>query len=218
MQVFMILLNIACNMQNMQNNMHDMQNMQTSFPICRICTAHFADANSLLSPITAAADRSETTTMLVAKVSSFPAPPAFCATGTARSRPTGGPTVRTNKMHWHQQTGLRLFPIIFISTYYTRLFPIISDYFRLFYCKTQTIIRDYCIISQKTIISLVALRLFHLFFSACIIAIIAIISRLFALCLSQGITFIILFEMYYCYYFSQRKLFALCALSYYYSN
>ncbi len=43
MQVFMILLNIACNMQNMQNNMHDMQNMQTSFPICRICTAHFAD-------------------------------------------------------------------------------------------------------------------------------------------------------------------------------
>ncbi len=43
MQVFMILLNIACNMQNIQNNMHDMQNMQTSFPICRICTAHFAD-------------------------------------------------------------------------------------------------------------------------------------------------------------------------------
>ncbi len=28
---------------NMQNNMHDMKNMQTSFPICRICTAHFAD-------------------------------------------------------------------------------------------------------------------------------------------------------------------------------
>ena len=25
-------------------NMHDMQNMQTSFSICRICTAHFADA------------------------------------------------------------------------------------------------------------------------------------------------------------------------------
>jgi hypothetical protein len=43
MQVFMMLLNIACNMQNMQNNMHDMQNMQTSFPICRIYTAHFAD-------------------------------------------------------------------------------------------------------------------------------------------------------------------------------
>jgi hypothetical protein len=47
MQVFMILLNIACNMQNMQNNMHDMQNMQTSFPICRICTAHFADARKI---------------------------------------------------------------------------------------------------------------------------------------------------------------------------
>ena len=43
MQVFMILLNIACNMQNMQNNMHDMQNMQMLFPICRICTAHFGD-------------------------------------------------------------------------------------------------------------------------------------------------------------------------------
>jgi hypothetical protein len=43
MQVLMILLNIACNMQNMQNNMHDRQNMQTSFPICRTCTAHFAD-------------------------------------------------------------------------------------------------------------------------------------------------------------------------------
>ena len=43
MQVFMILLNIAYNMQNMQNNMHDMQNMQMLFPICKICTAHFAD-------------------------------------------------------------------------------------------------------------------------------------------------------------------------------
>jgi hypothetical protein len=28
----------------MQNNMHDMQNMQMLFPICKICTAHFADA------------------------------------------------------------------------------------------------------------------------------------------------------------------------------
>jgi hypothetical protein len=44
MQVLKTLLNIACNMQNMQNNMHDMQNMQMLFPICRICTAHFADA------------------------------------------------------------------------------------------------------------------------------------------------------------------------------
>ncbi len=43
MQVLKNLLNIACNMQNMQNNMHDMQNMQMLFPICRICTAHFAD-------------------------------------------------------------------------------------------------------------------------------------------------------------------------------
>jgi hypothetical protein len=47
--MIMILLNIACNMQNMQNNMHDMQNMQTSFPICRICTAHFADGYTELS-------------------------------------------------------------------------------------------------------------------------------------------------------------------------
>ncbi len=40
MQVFMILLNIACNMQNMQNNMHDMQ----------ICTAHFADGTVTVTP------------------------------------------------------------------------------------------------------------------------------------------------------------------------
>ena len=46
MQVLKTLLNIACNMQNMQNNMHDMQNMQMLFPICRICTAHFADADN----------------------------------------------------------------------------------------------------------------------------------------------------------------------------
>jgi hypothetical protein len=52
MQVFMTLLNIACNMQNMQNNMHDMQNMQTSFPICRICTAHFADVMSVIGAVT----------------------------------------------------------------------------------------------------------------------------------------------------------------------
>ncbi len=53
MQVFMILLNIACNMQNMQNNVHDMQNMQTSFPICRICTAHFAaDSDVPAEPVT----------------------------------------------------------------------------------------------------------------------------------------------------------------------
>ena len=45
-ELLMILPYIACNMQNMQKNMHDMQNMQTSFPICRICTAHFADGPS----------------------------------------------------------------------------------------------------------------------------------------------------------------------------
>jgi aminopeptidase-like protein len=45
----MTLLNIACNMQNMQNNMHDMQNMQMLFPICRICTAHFADDSMYLT-------------------------------------------------------------------------------------------------------------------------------------------------------------------------
>jgi len=48
MQVLMTLLYIARNMQNMQKNMHDMQNMQTSFPICRICTAHFADVRIYL--------------------------------------------------------------------------------------------------------------------------------------------------------------------------
>jgi hypothetical protein len=47
MQVLKTLLNIACNKQNMQNNMHDMQNMQMLFPICRICTAYFADAGIL---------------------------------------------------------------------------------------------------------------------------------------------------------------------------
>jgi hypothetical protein len=55
MQVFMTLLNIACNMQNMQNNMHDMQNMQTLFPICRICTAHFADVRPVTVTIMIAA-------------------------------------------------------------------------------------------------------------------------------------------------------------------
>jgi len=49
MQVLKTLLNIACNMQNMQNNMHDMQNMQMLFPICRICTAHFADVRQFLT-------------------------------------------------------------------------------------------------------------------------------------------------------------------------
>ncbi len=55
---------------------------------------------------------------------------------------------------------------------YARLFPIMRDYSTT---KTRTIIRDYFIISQKTIISLISLRLFHLFFSEHIIAIIAIL-------------------------------------------
>jgi hypothetical protein len=75
---------------------------------------------------------------------------------------------------------IRLFLFPQIKRDYLRLFTIISD---CFIAKTQTIIRDYCIISQKTIISLIALRLFHLFFSPYIIAIIVIISRLFALLL-----------------------------------
>jgi hypothetical protein len=64
---------------------------------------------------------------------------------------------------------------MFFSIDYTRLCTIILDYTRLFYYKTRTIICDYFIISQKTIISLISLRLFHLFFSEHIIAIIAII-------------------------------------------
>jgi hypothetical protein len=38
----------VCFMQYVKfaKNMHDMQNMQTSFSICRICTAHFADVIS----------------------------------------------------------------------------------------------------------------------------------------------------------------------------
>ncbi len=44
MQVFMLLLNIACNMQNMQNNMHDMQNMHDMI----ICKRHFQYAEYAL--------------------------------------------------------------------------------------------------------------------------------------------------------------------------
>jgi hypothetical protein len=49
MQVLMILpyIALACNIQNMQKNMHDMQSIQTSFSICRICTAHFADGDRM---------------------------------------------------------------------------------------------------------------------------------------------------------------------------
>jgi hypothetical protein len=37
----------------------------------------------------------------------------------------------------HQQIGLRLFQIIFISLDYTRLFTIIYDYLRLFHCENS---------------------------------------------------------------------------------
>jgi hypothetical protein len=78
----------------------------------------------------------------------------------------------------HQQIGLRLFPIIFISIDSRRLFTIISDYFRL-----QKTKRLYAIIASSP-----KRRLFHLLLydyfnilSAYIIAIIAIILRLFEL-------------------------------------
>ena len=84
----------------------------------------------------------------------------------------------------------------------SRLCAIMSRLLRLFFCKNPTDYSHYCIISKKTIIALMALRLFHLFLLAYIIAIIAIITRLFALLVSQTIISIILFEMYYCDYFS----------------
>ena len=85
---------------------------------------------------------------------------------------------------------------------------IVYDYFRLFCCKNR-LFRYYCIISQKTIISLIALRLFHFFCSAFNVVIMAIILRLFALFLSQDIIPIILFEMHCCDYFFQSQLLAL---------
>ncbi len=68
-----------------------------------------------------------------------------------------------------RQVGLLLFLIISISIDYTHYRMINYDCLLLFYnysiiAKTQMIIRDYCIISQKTIISPIALRLFQLFF------------------------------------------------------
>jgi hypothetical protein len=78
--------------------------------------------------------------------------------------------------------------------YFNRLYAIIYDYCRLFTIiydyfigKSQTIILHYCIISKKTIISLISLRSFHLYFSGHIIAIIAIMC-------------IIFIENYYIYY------------------
>ena len=70
------------------------------------------------------------------------------------------------------------------------------------YCfaNVQTIIHYYCIISKKTIIALMAILLFHLLFSAYIIAIIAIITLLFTLLLTRTIITIMFFEKYYCNY------------------
>ncbi len=57
-----------------------------------------------------------------------------------------------------------------------------------------------------------------LFILAYIIVIIAIISRLFALFLSQAIIPIILLDMYYCDYVFPSQLFAFCVLSHYFLN
>ena len=81
-------------------------------------------------------------------------------------------------------------------------------YITYFFANVQTIIFHYFIISKKTIISLMTLLLFHLFFSSYIIAIIAIMTLLFALFLSQLFVFepimsiisimTLLFELYFC--------------------
>jgi hypothetical protein len=53
----------------------------------------------------------------------------------------------------------------FLLLYYHRLYAFSNDLFTIVLLpKTQKIIRDYCITSQKTIVSLIVLRLFHLFF------------------------------------------------------
>jgi hypothetical protein len=78
-------------------------------------------------------------------------------------------------MIWfHQQIKLRLYAIIYISIDYTLLYSIVYDFFdylRLYYYKAIIRDLDYCIISQKTIITPIW---FHLFVSAYIIALIAI--------------------------------------------
>ncbi len=68
------------------------------------------------------------------------------------------------------------------------------------FANVQTIILHYCIISKKTIIALMAIPLFHLLFSAYIIAIIAIITLLFTILLTHTIMIIMVFEKYYCNY------------------
>ena len=98
---------------------------------------------------------------------------------------------------YHQQIGLRLFQIIFISIDYTRLFTIIADYFRLF-----TIIS---LRKVKRLFYIIALspkrRLFHLFhydyFTYIFRYILLRLLRLWALYLLKTIIHIILFEMYY---------------------
>ena len=81
----------------------------------------------------------------------------------------------------HQQIGVRLF---FYYFYFYGLYDLYQDYMRLYcdysdyvFAKTLMIIRDNYIISEMTIISPITQRLFHLLFSAYIIAIICIISR-----------------------------------------
>ncbi len=70
---------------------------------------------------------------------------------------------------------------------------------RRYYCNycfanVQTIILHYCIISKKTVIALMAILLFHLLFSAYIIAIIDIITLLFTLLLTHTILTSIFFR------------------------
>jgi hypothetical protein len=69
-----------------------------------------AQANSLLSPITAAADRSETTTMLVSEGSGLPRilRQAARAAGPALYRPPGTPTAVAGQ---DRQRGLQLWQV-----------------------------------------------------------------------------------------------------------
>ena len=81
--------------------------------------------------------------------------------------------------------------------YYSLLWRYYCNYC---FANVQTIIHYYCIISKKTIIALMAILLFHILFSAYIIAIIAIITLLFTLFLTHSIMTIMFFEKYYCNY------------------
>ena len=81
--------------------------------------------------------------------------------------------------------------------YYSLLWRYYCNYC---FANVQTIILHYCIISNKTIITIMAIQLFHLLFSAYTIAIIAIITLLFTLLLTHTIMTIMFFEKYYCKY------------------